>query len=91
MPTVFTVRASANKGSFSASLASESPLVVKAGIHEAPEKGKANRVLLSEMEKLLGCRVELLSGVSGRKKTLAADCTREEFVKKIAEYANKQR
>ena len=91
MPTVFTVRTSANKGSFSVFLASESPLVIKAGIPEEPAKGRANRTLLSSLEQLLGCSVSMLSGASGRKKTLAADCTKEEFVKKIGEYANKQR
>ncbi|MEM2137646.1 MAG: DUF167 family protein [Candidatus Anstonellaceae archaeon] len=83
MPTVFTVRVSANRGSFSASLASENPLVMKADVPSEPRKGKANKVLLFELERLLGCRVELLSGQTGRKKTLAADCTREELIDKV--------
>lgn len=83
MATVFSVRASAGKGSFSASLVSVDPLVIKAGIAAQPMKGQANRELLSELENLLGCKVGLVAGANGRKKTLAADCTAENIVQKI--------
>ncbi len=83
LPTVFEVRASAGKKRFFASLASETPLVIKAAIPAVAENGKANRALLSLLEELLGCRVELLSGATGRKKTLAADCSKDELIGKI--------
>lgn len=83
MATVFSVRASAGKGSFSASLVSENPLVIKTGIPAQPEKGQANRALLSGLEKMLNCSVVILSGHAGRKKTLAADCTSEHLVQSI--------
>lgn len=65
---------SAGKGSFSVSLASEKPLVLKIDVPEVPEKGKANRMLVSELEHMLSCRVEILAGQTSRRKTLAADC-----------------
>ena len=80
LPTVFEVRATAGKRRFFASIASESPLVIKAEIPSVPEKGKANRELLFRLEGLLGCRVEILSGAASRKKTLAADCAKEELI-----------
>lgn len=83
VPTAFTVRASANKGNFSASLVSENPLRVKAAIPEEPVDGKATRMLLSCLEELLSCKVELLSGATSRKKILAADCEKEELIEKI--------
>ena len=83
MATVFAVRASPGKGSFSASILSERPLALRVQIPAKPVKGEANRVLLSGLESLLGCSVQLLSGQSGRRKTLAADCTAEELVRKI--------
>ncbi|GEM_PF-3114761 len=83
LPTVFEVRATAGKRRFFASIASESPLVIKAEIPSVPEKGKANRELLFSLEKLLCCQVELLSGATSRKKTLAAGCTKEELVRRI--------
>lgn len=91
MPTVFEIRASAGKKRFYASIASENPLAIKAEIPEIAEKGKANRALLVLLEGLLGCKVDLLSGATSRKKTLAADCTKDELVRKIAEHANKIR
>jgi uncharacterized protein YggU (UPF0235/DUF167 family) len=83
MATVFNVRAATGRGSFSASLVSESPLVIKAGLPAQPEHGRANRELLFGLEELLGCKVELLAGATSRRKTLAAECTREELVRKI--------
>jgi uncharacterized protein YggU (UPF0235/DUF167 family) len=90
MATVFSVRASAGKGSFSASLVSVDPLVIRAGIPAQPEKGQANRALLSGLEKMLNCSVIILSGHAGRKKALAADCTRDEFVLKMNESGKKK-
>ena len=89
MATVFAVKAATGKASFSTSLLSENPLVIKAEIPAEPVKGKANRMLLSGLEKILGCSVVFLSGQTGRRKTLAADCTAEEFVRKIK--SNEQR
>jgi uncharacterized protein YggU (UPF0235/DUF167 family) len=83
LPTVFEVRATACKKRFLASIASENPLIVKVEIPAVAEKGKANRALLLGLEGLLGCRVELLSGATGRKKTLAADCNKDDMVEKI--------
>lgn len=80
MATVFTVRAAAGKGEFSVSLASEKPLVLKVGIPEEPEGGRANRRLLSELGKRLSCRVEILAGHRNKKKTMAADCSPETVV-----------
>jgi len=85
MATVFSVRARAGKGSFSVSLAAENPLAIKAEIPAIPQGGKANRALVLGLEKLLGCRVSLLSGQTGRKKTLSAECEKEEMIKKIKE------
>lgn len=83
MATAFWVRASAGRGSFSVSLFSADPLILKADIPEQPENGRANRALLSGLEDLLGCKVSLLSGANARRKRLAADCTGEELVRKI--------
>lgn len=83
MATVFSVRASAGKGSFSVSLVSEDPLALKVGIPAAPEKGRANRELVFRLEGLLGCSVQILSGQTGRKKMLAADCSAEQILEKI--------
>jgi len=85
MATVFAVKAAAGKASFSASLLSENPLVIKVEIPAEPVKGKANRMLLFGLEKILGCSVVLLSGQTGRRKTLAASCTAEELVQRINE------
>lgn len=83
MATVFAVRASPGKGSFSASVISERPLALRVHLPALPVKGEANRVLLSRLESLLGCSVQLLSGHAGRRKTLAADCTAEELVHRV--------
>ncbi|VVC02162.1 putative ACR, YggU family [uncultured archaeon] len=91
MGTAFELRASAGKRNFSVSLVSENPLALRAAIPAQPEKGHANRELLSRLEKMLGCSVQILSGHTGRKKTLAADCSREHLLKSIAEYSAKQR
>ena len=85
MATVFSVRVSAGKGSFSVSLASENPVVVKAEVPAEAEGGKANRALVSGFEHLLGCRVSILSGVKSRKKALAAECSIEHLLCKIRE------
>ena len=103
MATVFAVKAAAGKASsshkgrdggrkpsgFSASLLSENPLVIKVEIPAEPVKGKANRMLLFGLEKMLGCPVRIVSGHTSRRKTLAANCTAEEFVRKIK--SNEQR
>lgn len=85
MATVFTVKASAGKGRFSLSVISENPLALKADIPAAAEKGKANRELVFGLEKLLGCSVQIIAGKTGRRKTLAAECTSEELVQKVKE------
>lgn len=91
MATVFSVRVCAGKGSFSVSLASENPVVAKADVPAKAEKGMANRALVAGFEKLLSCRVELLSGATSRKKTLAADCTKEHLIGKIRESEKSKR
>ena len=83
MATVFSVRASAGKGSFSVSLVSENPLTLKVDIPAAPEKGAANRELVFRLEELLCCSVEIIAGKASRRKTLAAECTKDELVKRI--------
>ena len=74
MATVFSVRAHPGAKRLCLSLVSESPLVLKADIPEAPEDGRANRFLLLELEKALACRVEMRSGHKSRRKTLVAEC-----------------
>ena len=85
MATVFTVRAHPGAKRRSLSLATESPLVLKADIPEAPEDGRANRFLLVELEKALACRVVMLAGHKSRKKTLSADCPRERIIEAMKE------
>ncbi|MCX6772180.1 MAG: DUF167 domain-containing protein [Candidatus Micrarchaeota archaeon] len=91
MATVFTVRASPGKGSFSVSLASDTPLVLRVGIMAAPEKGEANRELVFQLERMLGCTVQLLSGQTGRKKALAANCSQEQLVAKVKEFKENEK
>ena len=74
MATVFSVRAHPGAKRLCLSLVSESPLVLKADIPEAPEDGRANRFLLLELEKALACRVEIVAGHKSKRKTLAAEC-----------------
>jgi uncharacterized protein YggU (UPF0235/DUF167 family) len=83
MATVFSVRAHAGARRLCLSVASETPLVLRAEIPEAPEGGRANRFLLSELEKSLGCSVRMLAGQKSRKKTLSADCPRERIIEAI--------
>ncbi|MCX6771976.1 MAG: DUF167 domain-containing protein [Candidatus Micrarchaeota archaeon] len=85
MATVFSVRAHPGAKRLRLSLASESPLVLKADVPEAPEDGRANRFLLAELEKALACRVELLAGHKIRRKTLSADCPRERIIAAMKE------
>jgi len=80
MGTVFSVRAVPGKGSFHASVISEEPLVIRVGIPEQPEKGKANAALLDGLERMLCCKVEMLAGHKSRKKKLAAECARETII-----------
>ena len=81
MATVFSVHAHAGARRLRLSLASESPLVLRADIPQEPENGRANRFLLSELENALACRVELLAGHKSRKKTLAAECDAASIIK----------
>ena len=83
MATVFSVRASAGKGSFSVSLVSENPLTLKVDIPAEPERGAANRELVFRLEELLGCSVQIIAGKTGRRKTLAAQCSAEHLLEKI--------
>ena len=83
MATVFAVKAAAGKRAFSASVLSEKPLVLRVGIPAAPEKGAANRELVFRLEELLCCSVEIIAGKASRRKTLAAECTKDELVKRI--------
>ncbi|VVB99266.1 putative ACR, YggU family [uncultured archaeon] len=85
MATVFAVRASTGKGSFSASVLSEKPLTIKVEIPAEPVRGSANRMLLSGLENMLGCSVQLLAGQTSRRKTLAAECSIEHIMEKMKE------
>ncbi len=85
MATVFSVRASASKGSFSARLLSKNPIALRVEIPAEPVKGEANRVLVSCLEKMLGCPVGIVAGKASRRKTLAADCTPEQLLAKLKE------
>ena len=80
MATVFSVRAHPGAKRLRLSLVSESPLVLKADIPEAPEDGRANRFLLLELEKALACRVVMLAGHTSKRKTLSADCPQERII-----------
>ncbi|VVC02343.1 putative ACR, YggU family [uncultured archaeon] len=83
MAVKFSVRACPGKRSFSASIASESPLVLKVDVPEEPEKGRANRMLLSALENMLGCDVTIVAGHTGRKKTLVADCSQGQLLEQV--------
>jgi len=91
MAVIFQVHAHAGAKKFSLSLMSEKPLVARAGIPEEPEGGRATRVLLSNLESILSCKVTILSGQKSRRKTLAAECGQDELLQKIAEYAEIER
>ena len=80
MATVFSVRAHPGTKRFCLGLVSESPLVLKADVPEPPEDGRANRFLLSELEKALACKVEMLAGHKSKRKTLSADCSPERVI-----------
>jgi uncharacterized protein YggU (UPF0235/DUF167 family) len=83
MAVIFQVHAHAGAKKFSLSLMSEKPLVVRAGIPEEPEGGRATRALLSELEKTLSCKVTILAGQKSRRKTHAAECGQEELLQRI--------
>jgi uncharacterized protein YggU (UPF0235/DUF167 family) len=83
MATVFSVRAHPGAKRLCLSLVSESPLVLKADLPEPPEGGRANRLLLIELEKALACRVEMLAGHKSRRKTLSADCPQQRVIDAI--------
>ena len=89
MATVFSVRAHPGAKRLRLSLVSESPLVLKADIPEAPEDGRANRFLLLELEKALACRVELCAGHKSKRKTLSADCDATRIVAAAKRFENK--
>jgi len=90
MATVFSVRAHPGAKRLRLSLVSESPLVLKADIPEAPEDGRANRSLLVELEKALACRVEMLAGHKSRKKTLAAECDAAAIIEAMKKLQTKE-
>jgi len=83
MATVFSVRAHPGAKRLRLCLVSESPLVLKADLPEAPEDGRANRFLLLELEKALGCKVEILAGHKSKRKTLAAGCDAARIIEAI--------
>lgn len=86
---VFSVRAHAKAREFSLSLVSRHPLVLRADIPEEPQSGRANRLLLSELEKALSCSVKIIAGNKSRKKTLAAACSEEKILQAAGEYGKK--
>jgi uncharacterized protein YggU (UPF0235/DUF167 family) len=89
MATVFSVRAHPGAKRLRLCLVSESPLVLKADIPEAPEGGRANRFLLLELEKALACRVQMLAGHTSKRKTLSADCDASCIVEAVKGLENK--
>lgn len=89
MATVFSVRAHPGAKRLRLSLVSESPLVLKADVPEAPEGGRANRSLLVELEKALACRVVMLAGHTSRRKTLSADCDASRIAEAARGFENK--
>jgi len=90
MATQFIVHASAGKGSFSLSILSKKPLVLKAGIPAQAEHGEANRALLLELERAIGAKVQLLAGKTSRRKLVAADCGEERIVEAIQSQTQKR-
>ena len=90
MATVFSVRAHPGAKRRSLSLASESPLVLKADIPEAPEDGRANRFLLLELEKALACNVVMLAGHKSKRKTFAASCDASSIVEAVKAFECKK-
>lgn len=88
MATVFSARVSPGKGSFSASLASENPIVAKLAVPAEAEDGAANRALVSSLEELLSCSVRIVAGHKSRRKTLAAECSEEHLLGKLKESEN---
>jgi len=89
MATVFSVRAHPGAKRLRLCLVSESPLVLKADIPEAPEGGRANRSLLVELEKALACRVQIVAGHTSKRKTLSADCDASRIVEAARGFENK--
>jgi len=57
--------------------------VVKVYINASPEKGKANKSLIKFFRKIVGERVEVVSGEKGRKKRIRFSITKEEFLERI--------
>ncbi|MCX6769885.1 MAG: DUF167 domain-containing protein [Candidatus Micrarchaeota archaeon] len=85
MATVFSVRAHAASKRFRLLLLTVEPLALRADIPEAPENNRANAALLSRLEKLLSCRVQILSGHKSKRKMLAADCDASRIVAAVRE------
>jgi len=57
--------------------------VVKVYINAPPEKGKANKSLIKFLRKIVGERVEVVSGEKRRKKRIRFSITKEEFLERI--------
>jgi uncharacterized protein YggU (UPF0235/DUF167 family) len=88
MATVFSARVRAGARRLCLSLSSQTPLVLRADIPKEPENDRANRFLLLELEKALGCHVELLAGHKSKRKTLAADCPQERIIEAMKQKRN---
>ncbi|MFA6214858.1 MAG: DUF167 domain-containing protein [Candidatus Micrarchaeia archaeon] len=91
MATVFSVRAHPGARRLCLTLVSQSPLALKADLPEPPEEGRANRLLLSELEKALACQVVMLAGHKSRRKTLSADCQPERVIEAMKQNERKTR
>lgn len=49
-------------------------------VAEKPEKNKANKELLKNLEKLFGCRVTIIRGANSRNKLLETTKSEEEII-----------
>ena len=90
MATKFSVRAHPGARRLCLSLVSESPLVLKADLPEPPEDGRANRLLLFELEKALACSVQMLAGHKSRRKAFAAECDASSIVQAVKAFECKK-
>ncbi len=59
-------------------------LTLKVRVSENPEKGKANRELIEELEKFFNTKVKIVSGEKQRKKRLLVLATKSSVVKSLS-------
>ncbi|MFB6144338.1 MAG: DUF167 domain-containing protein [Candidatus Nanohaloarchaea archaeon] len=61
----------------------ENGYMVKVGLTEEPENGRANAELVRELEKVLGKKPGIIRGHSSRRKKLKVDLPEEEVERKL--------